>query len=1068
MQPHGKDEAPPVDLSKLCQPSQRPQQKPKQKKDGSTPASPDSANPFEHLSALDTPPASAHPAGGSGNTQNTKRHSGHQQQTNGAKNGEHKECPRHAEGHLPNKITRKDLGNRRTLLLYYGSDVSLFERIMTYKLGNPDRHVDDAIDAFSEHQGADALANVIYGTQAFDMVFKYTIPDHRRKPLNQHSVDGDGNGATTAQIDEMQELKQHQAETEKYNRHNGQPPTTRPTIDEKDIEAAVEDPIMERDGKTKRHRHRFIKALLKESMIIESEPNIEGDRMFLKIYTPFWRLCVEAQRLRMKMELTEFQTRDEKSATAAALGKEKHQNWLSRYVFRFLQRADNISLPLRAESLLFKSSKLRQYKLAEKTRKWSDIVRHGGGITPDGDGVGSHVGSDGNDGFFGTAQRGRLTESIVMYSKIHTKHGDRNALKLALDKKAYSDIFPLHDGSYKSKVLPTPNRRTLLFESWVKSRRTQPLEDIRFYYGEKVALYFAWAGYYTKWLISAAIVGFLFFIFGVANYFVNKDHDSNFDAASSTTEQAVQYIFDNALTLPYTIFMTVWSTLFVEYWKRRSNTLVYQWNTLDLGRNERTRPQFKPTGTRISPVTGKKELYYPRYKQALSALLSFLVVLVSVAIVIISVGSLLWFNVKIRSFKKSDGVTPVISSSATSVLTALLNLVVIMILGTIYAKLAEFLTDNENHRRGTQHEAFKVGLTDGCGEGGSCIDELTIQLAIVFVGKQFLNQFQEVAVPKLQEIWNRKKELAERTSLVGVYHDKKHMKKPPQWIKDDALPDFDATMFEEYRELVIQFGFCILFVTAFPVAPIFALLNNVLEIRVDSYKLMTRHRRPVAQPAKGIGSWSAIMELLTFISIFTNACLIAFQSKWMENNVFRKNPWVHPDVEGQMNFGLLAVRLLFIFIFEHVVFFAKAVIAKLVRDVPRTVKLAIERENYYTRLALDDEEPAVDEVLEDVDDEMEDSDDDDDFLKKFLNFGDGSSDEMAEDAEALEEEEDEEELEALIRAGGCGCAAHGDGILGTSKGGFDATWMNRFKPEVTQAVMRRRQQRRRKKQNAHK
>ncbi|KAF9993601.1 hypothetical protein BGZ80_008081, partial [Entomortierella chlamydospora] len=230
--------ASPVDLSKLGQPSQRPQQKPKQKKDGSTPASPDSANPFEHLSTLDTPPASAHPVGGNGNAQNTKRRSGHRQQTNGAKDGERKDCPRHAEGHPPNKITRKDLGSRRTLLLYYGSDVSLFERIMTYKLGNPDRHVDDAIDAFSEHQGADALANVIYGTQAFDMVFKYTIPDHRRKPLDQHPVEGDGNGATTAQIDEMQELKQHQAETEKHNRHKGQPPTTRPTVAEKDIEAA--------------------------------------------------------------------------------------------------------------------------------------------------------------------------------------------------------------------------------------------------------------------------------------------------------------------------------------------------------------------------------------------------------------------------------------------------------------------------------------------------------------------------------------------------------------------------------------------------------------------------------------------------------------------------------------------------------------------------------------------------------------------------------------------------------------------------------------------------------------
>ncbi|KAF8960106.1 Anoctamin-7 [Entomortierella lignicola] len=352
--------------------------------------------------------------------------------------------------------------------------------------------------------------------------------------------------------------------------------------------------------------------------------------------------------------------------------------------------------------------------------------------------------------------------------------------------------------------------------------------------------------------------------------------------------------------------------------------------------------------------------------------------------------------------------------------------------------------------------------------------ELTIQLAIVFVGKQFLNQFQEVAIPKLQETWNRKNEIAAKTALQGKYLDMKKMKKPPQWAKDDALPKTDATMFEEYRELVIQFGFCTLFVTAFPVAPIFALLNNVLEIRVDAYKLLTRHRRPIAQPVQDIGSWSTIMVFITYISVWTNACLIAFQSDWMEINVFRKVSWVQADVGDHTNYGLLAVRLLFIFIFEHVVFLAKAFISKLVRDVPRTVKLAIDRENYYTRLALDDEEPAVDEALEDLDDDEDESEDEDDFRKKLLNLEESVEERAAAVAanlgigedEVYDEEEEAEELEALIKAGGCGCAARGDGILGTVKGGFDATWMSRFRPEAAQAVLRRRQQRRRKKQNA--
>jgi len=36
------------------------------------------------------------------------------------------------------------------------------------------------------------------------------------------------------------------------------------------------------------------------------------------------------------------------------------------------------------------------------------------------------------------------------------------------------------------------------------------------YFGEKIGLYFAWLGYYTRWLIPASVVGLLVFIYGVA------------------------------------------------------------------------------------------------------------------------------------------------------------------------------------------------------------------------------------------------------------------------------------------------------------------------------------------------------------------------------------------------------------------------------------------------------------------------------------------------------------------------------------------------------------------------
>ena len=63
-----------------------------------------------------------------------------------------------------------------------------------------------------------------------------------------------------------------------------------------------------------------------------------------------------------------------------------------------------------------------------------------------------------------------------------------------------------------------------------------------------------------------------------------------------------------------------------------------------------------------------------------------------------------------------------------------------------------------------------------------------------------------------------------------------------------------------YLFAVIQYGFVTIFVAAFPLAPLFALLNNIIEIRLDAYKFVTQWKRPLALRAQDIGN--------TFISDF--------------------------------------------------------------------------------------------------------------------------------------------------------------------------------------------------------
>ncbi len=46
--------------------------------------------------------------------------------------------------------------------------------------------------------------------------------------------------------------------------------------------------------------------------------------------------------------------------------------------------------------------------------------------------------------------------------------------------------------------------------------KTQPIDYIRIYFGERIAFYFSWVGYYTYMLVFPSVVGLAVFIYGLA------------------------------------------------------------------------------------------------------------------------------------------------------------------------------------------------------------------------------------------------------------------------------------------------------------------------------------------------------------------------------------------------------------------------------------------------------------------------------------------------------------------------------------------------------------------------
>ena len=74
-------------------------------------------------------------------------------------------------------------------------------------------------------------------------------------------------------------------------------------------------------------------------------------------------------------------------------------------------------------------------------------------------------------------------------------------------------------------------------------------------------------------------------------------------------------------------------------------------------------------------------------------------------------------------------------------------------------------------------------------------------------------------------------------------------------------------VFDEYNEMAIQFGYIVLFGFCFPLAPLFSLLNNVIEQWSDSWKLLYTFQRPGPRVVESIGAWNRIINFLCYFAV---------------------------------------------------------------------------------------------------------------------------------------------------------------------------------------------------------
>uniref|UniRef100_A0A5F5Q180 Anoctamin n=1 Tax=Equus caballus TaxID=9796 RepID=A0A5F5Q180_HORSE len=671
------------------------------------------------------------------------------------------------------------------------------------------------------------------------------------------------------------------------------------------------------------------------------------------------------------------------------------------------------------------------------------------------------------DTFFNNATRSRIVHHILQRIK-YEEGKNKIGLNRLLTNGSYEAAFPLHEGGYRSKnsirTHGAENHRHLLYECWASWGvwyKYQPLDLVRRYFGEKIGLYFAWLGWYTGMLFPAAFIGLFVFLYGV----ITLDHCQVSKEVCQATDiimcpvcdkycpfmrlsdscvyAKVTHLFDNGATVFFAVFMAVWATVFLEFWKRRRAVIAYDWDLIDWEEEEEEiRPQFEAKYSkkeRMNPISGKPEPYQAFADKCSRLVVSASGIFFMICVVIAAVfGIVIYRVVTVSTFAAFKWALIRNNSQVATTGTAVcINFCIIMLLNVLYEKVALLLTNLEQPRTESEWEnsftlkmflfqfvnlnsstfyiAFFLGRFTGhpgaylrlinrwrleeCHPSG-CLIDLCMQMGIIMVLKQTWNNFMELGYPLIQNWWTRRK--------VRQEHGPERKISFPQWEKDYNLQPMNAYgLFDEYLEMILQFGFTTIFVAAFPLAPLLALLNNIIEIRLDAYKFVTQWRRPLASRAKDIGIWYGILEGIGILSVITNAFVIAITSDFIPRlvyaykygpcagqgeagqkcmvgyvnaslSVFRISDFENrsePESDGSEFSGtplkycryrdyrdpphslvpygytlqfwhVLAARLAFIIVFEHLVFCIKHLISYLIPDLPKDLRDRMRREKY--------------------------------------------------------------------------------------------------------------------------
>ncbi|EDL17994.1 Trp53 inducible protein 5, isoform CRA_a [Mus musculus] len=586
----------------------------------------------------------------------------------------------------------------------------------------------------------------------------------------------------------------------------------------------------------------------------------------------------------------------------------------------------------------------------------------------------------------------------------------------------FETMFLLHKGEQNLKNI---------WARWRNMFEPQPIDEIREYFGEKVALYFTWLGWYTYMLVPAAVVGLIVFLSGFALFDSSQiskeicsandifmcplgDHSHRYLRLSEMcTFAKLTHLFDNEGTVLFAIFMALWATVFLEIWKRKRAHEVQSWKLYEWDEEE----EEMALELINSPHYKLKDHRHSYLSSTIILILSLFMICLMIGMAHVLVVYRVLAGALFSSLVKQQVTTAVVVTGAV-----VHYIIIVIMTKTRWPCLIpeESGTFSEQERKFTVkffilqffahfssliYIAFILGRINGhpgkstrlaglwkleeCHLSG-CMMDLFIQMAIIMGLKQTLSNCVEYLCPLLAHKWRL---------MWASKHG--HMSKDPElkeWQRNYYMNPINTfSLFDEFMEMMIQYGFTTIFVAAFPLAPLLALFSNLVEIRLDAIKMVRLQRRLVPRKAKDIGTWLQVLETIGVLAVIANGMVIAFTSEFIPRVVYKyhygpcrtnrtftddcltnyvnhslsvfytKHFNDHSRMEGQENvtvcryrdyrnehdynlseqfWFILAIRLTFVILFEHFALCIKLIAAWFVPDVPQKVKNEVLQEKY--------------------------------------------------------------------------------------------------------------------------